>query len=157
MRSFVRKDHAGANTTTDEISDFLTSRYISASEALWRTFGFQMGAREPAVDPLHYHLPGEDSVTIHGNEDPHAAAGRTVSDLDRYFQRPVAAGFENLTFQAYHEMYVHTTRKPKTIAVIHLDTARVQHYVYRSVPTDNKTCAGIVQEYSGIAIVQRLR
>jgi hypothetical protein len=41
----------------DEIKKYLDCRYVSASEAAWRIFKFDMHERFPTVERLQYHLP----------------------------------------------------------------------------------------------------
>ncbi|XP_062075050.1 uncharacterized protein LOC133779064 [Humulus lupulus] len=43
----------------DEIKTYLDCRYISATEACWRIFQFDIYYRQPAVERLPFHLPGE--------------------------------------------------------------------------------------------------
>lgn len=42
----------------DEIQEFIDGRYVSASEAGWRIYGFPIHKAEPSVIRLHLHLPG---------------------------------------------------------------------------------------------------
>lgn len=51
----------------DEIKCYLDSRYISASEACWRIFEFNLHRRFPPVTRLQYHLPGEHMVFFKEN------------------------------------------------------------------------------------------
>ncbi|KAK9233064.1 hypothetical protein WN943_023313 [Citrus x changshan-huyou] len=46
----------------DEIKTYLDCRYISATEACWRIFQFDIHYRKPAVERLSFHLPGEHTV-----------------------------------------------------------------------------------------------
>ncbi|XP_024042716.1 uncharacterized protein LOC107175162 [Citrus sinensis] len=46
----------------DEIKTYLDCRYISATEACWRIFQFDIHYRKPAVERLPFHLPGEHTV-----------------------------------------------------------------------------------------------
>jgi len=43
----------------DEIKKYLDCRYVSASEAAWRIFKFDMHERFPTVERLQYHLPNQ--------------------------------------------------------------------------------------------------
>jgi hypothetical protein len=43
-------------TNIDEIKTYLDCRYISASEACWRLFEFDIQYREPAIERLSFHL-----------------------------------------------------------------------------------------------------
>ncbi|XP_074277057.1 uncharacterized protein LOC141600710 [Silene latifolia] len=46
----------------DEIKRYYDCRYLSACEAAWRLFGFEIHYRTPAVERLQYHLPDEQPV-----------------------------------------------------------------------------------------------
>ncbi|KAK9190000.1 hypothetical protein WN943_018600 [Citrus x changshan-huyou] len=46
----------------DEIKTYLDYRYISATEACWRIFQFDIHYRKPAVERLPFHLLGEHTV-----------------------------------------------------------------------------------------------
>jgi len=48
-----RKDHL------DEIQDFINAHYVSASEAAWRIFGFDITRKFPTVSSLRVDLPGQ--------------------------------------------------------------------------------------------------
>ena len=50
------------NRERDEISEYQSARYVSASEALWRIFNFPIHNRHPAVTSLPVHLPDQQSV-----------------------------------------------------------------------------------------------
>ncbi|XP_027102921.1 uncharacterized protein [Coffea arabica] len=53
----------------DEIKRYLDCRYISASEACWRIFDFDIQYRSIAVQRLNFHLPNEQPV-LFGDNDP---------------------------------------------------------------------------------------
>ncbi|GJY82215.1 putative PIF1 DNA helicase/replication protein A1-like protein [Tanacetum coccineum] len=52
----------------DEIKDYLNCRYVSASEAAWRIYGFDIHYRTPAVERLPFHLKDEQSVIFYASE-----------------------------------------------------------------------------------------
>uniref|UniRef100_A0A803PIA8 ATP-dependent DNA helicase n=1 Tax=Cannabis sativa TaxID=3483 RepID=A0A803PIA8_CANSA len=66
--------HKGSDRTTatmesidtteeiDEIKTYLDCRYISATEACWRIFQFDIHYRKPSVERLPFDLPGEHTV-----------------------------------------------------------------------------------------------
>ncbi|XP_074364762.1 uncharacterized protein LOC141705743 [Apium graveolens] len=56
----------------NEVKDFLDSRYVCASEASWRIFGFDIHNRWPSVDHLPIHLPGEKHIKF-----------KTFADLEK--------------------------------------------------------------------------
>ncbi|XP_027166398.1 uncharacterized protein LOC113766402 [Coffea eugenioides] len=53
----------------DEIKRYLDCQYISASEACWRIFYFDIQYRSIAVQRLNFHLPNEQPV-LFGDNDP---------------------------------------------------------------------------------------
>jgi hypothetical protein len=52
----------------NEVSEFRDSRYIAASEAIWRLFELPIHHQEPAVISLQVHLPGQHMVVFKPNE-----------------------------------------------------------------------------------------
>lgn len=46
----------------DEVKEYLDCRYISPTEAAWRILQFSMFFREPAVERLSFHLPGQQTI-----------------------------------------------------------------------------------------------
>ncbi|KAK9756878.1 hypothetical protein RND81_01G126800 [Saponaria officinalis] len=52
----------------DEIKMYYDCRYVSACEAAWRIFGFDIHYRTPSVVRLNYHLSNEQSVVYTENE-----------------------------------------------------------------------------------------
>ena len=46
----------------NEIKDYYDCRYLSACEAAWRLFKFDIHHRSPSVERLPFHLPNEQSV-----------------------------------------------------------------------------------------------
>ncbi|OMP11284.1 DNA helicase PIF1, ATP-dependent [Corchorus olitorius] len=52
----------------NEINDYLDCRYLSAYECCWRLFEFPLHHREPAVQRLLVHLPGEHRVYFSDNQ-----------------------------------------------------------------------------------------
>lgn len=48
----------------DEIKDFYDCRYLSACEAAWRIFGYDIHYRFPPVERLPFHLENEQSVVF---------------------------------------------------------------------------------------------
>lgn len=66
----------GEAEARDEIHKFIVARYVSASEACWRFFGFSLHAETPAVIRLAVHLPDEQMVTFRDNAPLHEVADR---------------------------------------------------------------------------------
>ncbi|KAK2427093.1 ATP-dependent DNA helicase PIF1 [Trifolium repens] len=70
------EENASANTTTnptqittvDEIKTFLDCRYVSACEASWRIFKFDIHYRSTSVMRLGFHLQEQNSITLRDSE-----------------------------------------------------------------------------------------
>ncbi|XP_031096933.1 uncharacterized protein LOC116001185 [Ipomoea triloba] len=60
---------AKGNDVIDEINMYYGCRYISACEATWRLFSFEVQFRTPAVERLSFHLPHCQTV-IFEDDDP---------------------------------------------------------------------------------------
>jgi hypothetical protein len=68
----------------DEIQMYLDARYLSAGEASWRIFGFELQHRQPSVQRLQFHLPDEQMVVFPDS-----------TDIDKIVSRP---GIEKTMF-----------------------------------------------------------
>lgn len=91
--------------TTDEIQEYIQARYLSASEAAWRIFGFHVNQREPSVTALPVHLPGEDSL-LFSAENAERVLATTISLLERYLARPVDTMFDDVRYCEYYEQFM---------------------------------------------------
>ena len=74
----------------DEIKAFYDCRYLSACEAAWRIFGFEIHYRTPSVERLSFHLEGEQPVVFTEN-----------SDLETVIHKPTVGAS---MFQAWMQM-----------------------------------------------------
>nr|XP_011470514.1 PREDICTED: uncharacterized protein LOC101290818 [Fragaria vesca subsp. vesca] len=54
--------------SNDEIANYLNCRYISPCEATWRLFEYPIHSRHPAVELLHVHLPGQQSIVFNESQ-----------------------------------------------------------------------------------------
>ncbi len=63
---------------TDEMKKYLDCRYVSASEAAWRIFKFDMHERFPTVERLQYHLPNQQMVLFDDDDDVQEVATRSA-------------------------------------------------------------------------------
>ncbi|XP_057421492.1 uncharacterized protein LOC130715411 [Lotus japonicus] len=55
-------------TEVNEIKTYLDCRYVSACEACWRIFDFDIHYRTVGVTRLSFHLPGENSITLRDSD-----------------------------------------------------------------------------------------
>ena len=86
--------------STNEVNDYQKARYLSAPESAWRILGFETTRKEPSVDCLPVHLPGEN-IPQFRQRDGHQSH---ASLLLRYFLR--APELHELTYEQYYEQYV---------------------------------------------------
>ncbi|XP_052619576.1 uncharacterized protein LOC111881827 [Lactuca sativa] len=57
------------NDAVNEIKEYYDCRYISACEASWRIFTYDVHYRYPAVIRLPFHLPGQQQVMYEADDD----------------------------------------------------------------------------------------
>ncbi|XP_076954786.1 uncharacterized protein LOC143629378 [Bidens hawaiensis] len=53
----------------DEVKAFYDCRYLSACEAAWRIFAFDVHYRVPSMTRLPFHLPGQQTVVFADDDD----------------------------------------------------------------------------------------
>ena len=63
-------------TERDEIKRYLDCRCISATEACWRIFSFDIHHRQPAVERLPFHLQGENTIVFQEERCPESILNR---------------------------------------------------------------------------------
>ncbi|KAG5530742.1 hypothetical protein RHGRI_025642 [Rhododendron griersonianum] len=62
-------NHNKGDVIIDEIKQFQDARWVSAQEAMWRIFEFDLYDMYPAVINLPLHLPNKQTVPYGGNQD----------------------------------------------------------------------------------------
>uniref|UniRef100_A0A803PIG5 ATP-dependent DNA helicase n=1 Tax=Cannabis sativa TaxID=3483 RepID=A0A803PIG5_CANSA len=68
----------------DEIKTYLDCIYISATEACWRIFQFDIHYRKPSVERLPFHLPGEHTVIFGEDKCPENVLGTPGVDKTKF-------------------------------------------------------------------------
>nr|KAJ0226041.1 hypothetical protein LSAT_V11C100012190 [Lactuca sativa] len=68
------------NDTVDEIAEYYDCRYLSACEASWRIFSYDVHCRYPSVVRLPFHLPNQQQI-VYGEDD----------DIDDVLDKPSVA------------------------------------------------------------------
>ncbi|KAF1891422.1 hypothetical protein Lal_00017056, partial [Lupinus albus] len=98
----------------DEVKQYLDCRYISPSEASWRIFGFPIHGRQPAVERLYFHLPGEHPVYFNDNDEidnilsrPTVSESMFTSWMESNKQYPEG---RNLCYGQYVSKFVYVKR-----------------------------------------------
>ncbi|PIA58337.1 hypothetical protein AQUCO_00500336v1 [Aquilegia coerulea] len=70
----------------DKVKTYLDCRYISASEASWRIFGFSTQFRDPAVERLLFHLENEQQVTYRDTDDTTEVLQKASTTKTKFLQ-----------------------------------------------------------------------
>ena len=72
----------------NEIEQFLDCRYLSASESIWKLYGFNIHGKSHTVMKLSCHLESEQSVFMEeGGELEALLAGEPETTLTAYFKK----------------------------------------------------------------------
>ena len=103
----------------DEIKQWLDGRYISASEAAWRMFHFEMHDRTPNVICLQVHLPGQHMVVYNPEDSLEMVMDRAGSEqttLTAFFAAnadpgPLGAEAQKYTYQEFPQHFVYKLDK----------------------------------------------
>ncbi|KAF7174438.1 hypothetical protein CNMCM6106_008742 [Aspergillus hiratsukae] len=90
----------------NEYKDYVSARYLSASEAVYRIFNFGTVHKSPSVRCLPVHLEGRNLASM---RRPTAPGFSTMSDLLWYFQRPPTEPFQQLTYMEFFSCYYFET------------------------------------------------
>ncbi|XP_052619873.1 uncharacterized protein LOC111878714 [Lactuca sativa] len=62
-------NESATDNSVDEIKEYYDCRYISACEASWRIFGYDIHYRYPSVVRLPFHLPDQQQVVFDPDDD----------------------------------------------------------------------------------------
>jgi len=74
-------ESTGTPTENDEIKKYLDCRYISATEACWRIYSFDIHHRQPAVECLPFHLQGPNTIIFEESRTAESVLSR--HDLEK--------------------------------------------------------------------------
>ncbi|XP_052626798.1 uncharacterized protein LOC128133416 [Lactuca sativa] len=75
------------NDVVDEIAEYYDCRYLSACEASWRIFTYDVHCRYPSVVRLPFHLPNQQQI-VYGEDD----------DIDDVLDKPSVAASKFTTW-----------------------------------------------------------
>ena len=70
----------------DEIKKFVNSRFITASECMWRFFGFDVHGHDPSIQRLAVHGHNQQSVIFKEDNIEHALQHVKRTTLLGWFQ-----------------------------------------------------------------------
>ncbi|KAG5736109.1 hypothetical protein E4T56_gene6318 [Termitomyces sp. T112] len=98
----------------DEIKEHLDARYISAPEACWHIFEFNMHGEHPPVYQLPVHLEGQHEVYFQDNEPLEMVAARPNANktaLTAWFEANARFPNNNTTYQNFPIKFVYEASK----------------------------------------------
>ncbi|XP_028768731.1 uncharacterized protein LOC114726322 [Neltuma alba] len=116
VASIYDTSHDGnGDRSADEVCQYYNFRYISACEAAWRIFAFDIHHRYPAVERLSFHLPNQQYV-VYSNDDDLAELVNKPRVYESMFlawmQENVKDTFaRTLTYSEFPQHYVYQRTK----------------------------------------------
>ncbi|GKD08793.1 ATP-dependent DNA helicase RRM3-like protein [Tanacetum coccineum] len=105
----------GPNRVTDtidgeeveEIKDFYDCRYLSACEAAWRIYGFDIYNRTPFVEWLPFHLQDEQSVIFDATESIDYTLEKALVNETKFVKGPKECleqkTYDNIVYETYRD------------------------------------------------------
>ncbi|XP_077252576.1 uncharacterized protein LOC143891975 [Tasmannia lanceolata] len=98
----------------DEIKSYLDCRYVSACEACWRIFQFDIQHRTPAIERMAFHLPDEQCITFRDSEPINQVLNKEDVETTMFTQwmhtNSVEEGAQNLTFAEFPTKFVYNKK-----------------------------------------------
>ena len=85
----------------DEIEEYWSGRYLSATEAVWRIFGYSITQKTPTVTALPIHLPDSPHYRRYHRSSPSAS----LSNLEHYFARPEGIFLDETNQHSFKDLY----------------------------------------------------
>jgi hypothetical protein len=122
---YVNKGHDRVTTSFynsgdecyDEIKMYYDCRYLSACEAVWRIFSFDINYRDPSVERLSFHLEGEEPIVFEDDADleevlnkPHIRDTKFMAWFDANSKYPEA---KDLTYAEFPLKFVWNQQEHK--------------------------------------------
>ncbi|XP_023741779.1 uncharacterized protein LOC111889853 [Lactuca sativa] len=93
--TFVQNNNGSdKDDTVDEIKEYYDCRYLSACEASWRIYGYDVHYRHPSVMRLPFHLPNQQQV-VYGADD----------DIDNVLNQPSVASSMFTSWMECNKVY----------------------------------------------------
>ena len=84
----------------DEIEEYWSGHYLSATEAVWRILGYNITQKTPAVTALPIHLPNSP----HYQRYHRLNSSPTLSNLEHYFARPEGTFFDGANQRDFKDL-----------------------------------------------------
>lgn len=139
-------DGSTSMVVDDEFRDYISGRYLSSSEAVYRIFSFHLTSKRPAVRCLPVHLENGQFGQMHRPGDTQSF----MTDLLWYFRRPRGPIFDDLTYTGFfarHYFEMWELHRPLTANRWHICTIQTRQGVRRKV---------LIQRRAGSRVVTRI-
>ncbi|XP_010497042.1 PREDICTED: uncharacterized protein LOC104774077, partial [Camelina sativa] len=99
----------------NEIKDYFDCRYVSACEAAWRIFKFNIHYRSTPVVKLSFHLEGEHLVYFKGDDEAEAIMNRDTVDNSMFLAwmnlNKVSSIARSLTYPEIPNMFTYDSKE----------------------------------------------
>lgn len=83
---FTRGEEVSNQLVYDEISSYLSGRYVGSTEAVWRIFEYEMQYQTHTIVRLDCHLPNQQVVYFREGGEDQAVANPRQTKLQAYFR-----------------------------------------------------------------------
>lgn len=115
LYKYVYKGHdaAVAEISTDEITEYLNARYVSAHEAIWRIFELPLFGSSHTINRLQVHLPDQQQIVFRENANAEdVTENRNLTKLEAFFVLCQTDDFaKTLKYQEIPEHFVWKNKK----------------------------------------------
>lgn len=120
LYKYVYKGHDAAfaefhDVNFDEITNFVNARYVSASEAIWRIYGFDLHEEYPTIQRLTVHLPEQQVITFDEQKELEETLEKnTNTTLTEWFKTNEKDSFaRNILYDDFPKYYTWNTTSKK--------------------------------------------
>jgi hypothetical protein len=77
---------SGADEARDEVQDYLSARYLTPPEAMWRLFSFSIQKNSHTITRLAVHLEGQQTMFFEAGTEQHAVEANRQTRLTAWFE-----------------------------------------------------------------------
>ena len=116
-------DGKAKESCVNECQNFINARYIGATEALWRLFGFPMHRMSPEVTQMAIHLPEDQNCFLKTKKNPRKSEQQHQEEMKNAVKKQ-----ERTMLTAFFEV-----NKKEVEAREYLYPDILKHYTYNKV------------------------
>lgn len=78
-------DESNAINAIDEITNFVSGRYVGSTEAMWRIYKYPMHFQSHTISRLDVHLPRRQTVYFRQGQEAQAVQNEKKNKIDGFF------------------------------------------------------------------------